>query len=402
NLKLYSDMSVLLRNNMRNNNSNSQSPRKYVENEVTIHYRTPVRQEIKEALSEDELQRRQAEHMKKIYQEERRRKYLQVSHSLDELQDMNSRRHADNFIPSQKSPIPLNRYDDFLDDYSPKLKPRPRSPEPRLVAKALYNFVGQTARELTFRKGDIIYIRRQVDKNWYEGEHNAMIGLFPANYVEIVPYDGVKSTIRKPHEGQARAKYNFIAQTHLELSLAKGELVVITRRVDDNWFEGKIGGRKGIFPVSYVEVLIDPSEPPQSTTPTPKPVAAPAAHSLLVNGSLGGKESMGSHNYVPPFHTTTDSSPSFHAKPVQMTGSGTYGSLSRTKNLNQALHIETQSDPVPYRALYKYKPQNEDELELLEGDTVYVLEKCDDGWYVGSSERTGAFGTFPGNYVERI
>ncbi|KAK9707815.1 Variant SH3 domain [Popillia japonica] len=386
----------------------AESPRKYVENEVTIHYRTPVRQEIKESLSEDELQRRQAEHMKKIYQEERRRKYLQ------ELQDMNSRRHADNFIPSQKSPIPLNRtprheqstYDDIMDDYSPKLKPRPRSPEPRLVAKALYNFVGQSARELTFRKGDIIYIRRQVDKNWYEGEHNAMIGLFPANYVEIVPYDGIKSTVRKPHEGQARAKYNFIAQTHLELSLAKGELVVITRRVDDNWFEGKIGGRKGIFPVSYVEILIDPSDVSQASTPTPKPIAAPASHSLLLNGSLGGKESMGSHNYVPPYHHSSahhnGGDPSFHAKPVQMTGNGSYGSLSRTKNLNQALHIDTQSDPVPYRALYKYKPQNEDELELLEGDTVYVLEKCDDGWYVGSSDRTGAFGTFPGNYVERI
>lgn len=98
---------------------------------------------------------------------------------------MNSRRHTDNFIPSQKSPIPLNRYDDFVDDLSPKLKPRPRSPEPRLVARALYNFVGQSARELTFRKGDIIYIRRQVDKNWFEGEFNAMVGLFPANYVEV-------------------------------------------------------------------------------------------------------------------------------------------------------------------------------------------------------------------------
>lgn len=57
--------------------------------------------------------------------------------------------------------------------------------EPRLVARALYNFVGQTARELTFRKGDLIYVRRQVDKNWYEGELNAMIGLFPTNYVEV-------------------------------------------------------------------------------------------------------------------------------------------------------------------------------------------------------------------------
>lgn len=55
-----------------------------------------------------------------------------------------------------------------------------------------------------------------------------------------------------------------------------------------------------------------------------------------------------------------------------------------------------------YRALYNYRPQNEDELELCEGDTVYVMEKCDDGWYVGSSQRTGYFGTFPGNYVERI
>lgn len=98
---------------------------------------------------------------------------------------MTSRRHTDNFIPSQKSPIALDRYDDFVADLSPKVKPRPRSPEPRLIARALYNFVGQSARELTFRKGDIIYVRRQVDKNWYEGELNAMIGLFPANYVEV-------------------------------------------------------------------------------------------------------------------------------------------------------------------------------------------------------------------------
>lgn len=28
-------------------------------------------------------------------------------------------------------------------------------------------------------------------------------------------------------------------------------------------------------------------------------------------------------------------------------------------------------------------PQNEDELELKEGDLVSVMEKCDDGWFVG-------------------
>lgn len=40
-------------------------------------------------------------------------------------------------------------------------------------------------RELSFKKGDIIYIRREIDKNWYEGEHNAMVGLLPSNYVEV-------------------------------------------------------------------------------------------------------------------------------------------------------------------------------------------------------------------------
>lgn len=33
--------------------------------------------------------------------------------------------------------------------------------------------------------------------------------------------------------------------------------------------------------------------------------------------------------------------------------------------------------------MYSYVPQNEDELELKEGDLVSVMEKCDDGWFVG-------------------
>ena len=47
-------------------------------------------------------------------------------------------------------------------------------------------------------------------------------------------------------------------------------------------------------------------------------------------------------------------------------------------------------EPTPFRALYNYKPRNDDEVELHEGDIVYVMEKCDDGWFVGTSQRTGA------------
>ncbi|XP_014262057.1 uncharacterized protein LOC106674093 isoform X6 [Cimex lectularius] len=359
-----------------------ESPHRYIESEVNIHYRSPIRNEAKAVWPEDELAEKQAEIMRRIYQEQRRTKYL------NELHDMHSRRHTDNFIPSQKSPIPLNRYDDFPLDVQPP-RPRDRTPEPKLVARALYSFLGQSSRELTFRRGDIIYVRRQIDKNWYEGEHNAMIGLFPFNYVEIIPYDGIRTLPKKASEGQARAKFNFQAQTHLELSLVKGELVLLTRRVDENWFEGRIGTRKGIFPVSYVEVLVEPGERAMSPSGpvSTKPIVAPASHSVMLNGA----KDLGQQHYQPPRPSLYSSS--------SLPSQNKYGDISM---VSQTLHIDTQSDPVPYRVLYNYRPQNDDELELKEGDVVYVMEKCDDGWYVGSLHRNGQFGTFPGNYVERI
>lgn len=82
---------------------------------------------------------------------------------------MQNRRHQDNFIPSQKTVVPLNRYDEAE----------------KIIAKALYTFNGQTTRELSFRKGDIINVRKQIDSNWYEGEVHGRIGLFPYNYVEV-------------------------------------------------------------------------------------------------------------------------------------------------------------------------------------------------------------------------
>lgn len=59
----------------------------------------------------------------------------------------------------------------------------------------------------------------------------------------------------KPTEGLARAKYTFVAQSGIELSLNKGELVALTRQVDENWFEGRIANRKGIVPINYCEVI---------------------------------------------------------------------------------------------------------------------------------------------------
>uniref|UniRef100_A0A8C1JFQ7 Sorbin and SH3 domain containing 2b n=1 Tax=Cyprinus carpio TaxID=7962 RepID=A0A8C1JFQ7_CYPCA len=151
----------------------------------------------------------------------------------------------------------------------------------KLPARAIYDFKAQTAKELTFKKGETVYITRQIDNNWYEGEHRGHMGIFPISYVEKIPPSERHQPARPPPPaqskeiGEAIARYNFNADTNVELSLRKGERVVLLRQVDKNWFEGKIPGtnKQGIFPVSYVDMVKKTSvqstgQPPGPSIPT--------------------------------------------------------------------------------------------------------------------------------------
>jgi len=215
-------------------------------------------------------------------------------------------------------------------------------------------------------------------------------------------------TLKKPNEGKGRVKYNFVAQTPMELSLVKGEIVIIIRQVDEHWMEGRITHRKGIFPLSYIDIIQPPSDRQMNKT-----AVSPA--SMMTNGSLRANNYRSQPQYgsMPKMNITSS---------IQLMPQHQYNQQQQQQQQQQHLHqqqqqqrptmlpsklgpvnvmVETRSEPVLYRALYTYAPQNDDELELQDGDTVCVLEKCDDGWYVGTSQRTGLFGTFPGNYVER-
>ncbi|XP_027385436.1 sorbin and SH3 domain-containing protein 2 isoform X13 [Bos indicus x Bos taurus] len=248
--------------------------------------------------------------------------------------------------------------------------PRERRGTPekeKLPAKAVYDFKAQTSKELSFKKGDTVYILRKIDQNWYEGEHHGRVGIFPISYVEKLTPPEKAQPARPPPPaqpgeiGEAVAKYNFSADTNVELSLRKGDRIILLKRVDQNWYEGKIPGtnRQGIFPVSYVEVV------KKHTT----------------KGAEDYPELPIPHSY---------SSDRIH-------------SLSSNKPQRPVFtHENIQGGGEPFQALYNYTPRNEDELELRESDVIDVMEKCDDGWFVGTSRRTRFFGTFPGNYVKRL
>lgn len=63
------------------------------------------------------------------------------------------------------------------------------------------------------------------------------------------------------------------------------------------------------------------------------------------------------------------------------------------------LNVNAFQLPATCIALYPYKPQKSDELELRKGGIYMVTERCQDGWFKGTSNRTQKCGVFPGNYV---
>ncbi|XP_029961828.1 sorbin and SH3 domain-containing protein 1 [Salarias fasciatus] len=556
--------------------------------------------------SQDEVLRRRHGDKEKILEEQRRLKREQ------EEADTASRRHT-SVVPTHHQFITNERFGDLLNvtDNTEKRK----SGVERTPAMARFDFRAETLKELPFQKGDIVYIIRQVDQNWYEGEHHGRVGIFPRSYVELLPptekaQPKKSAPVQVLEYGEAVARFNFNGDTVVEMSFRKGERITLIRRVDENWYEGKISGtnRQGIFPVTYVEVNKRPRvkngveypDPPVSQSPqrssnaspllyrnrlttsplplprSPRRSVSPEVHAISsewISLTVGGGSPpaaptpplpplptvsyrcgeylpppysaspvppiTGSPYYISPMASPAASPlpPPYPPRPGSATpfvtftppqgedfllsppsprlsrsvspcggpvlegwlrgekdlteGEGAEGDRGRSapgsrqnspaenmkndadhhgrssrspvmlfdiqdnNNVNsfaeavcneilniaetsvrycstlshlhndslhrlhphpskQSLIISQQpqshsSSPEPsrlscgiFQALYSYVPQNDDELELQEGDLVNVMEKCDDGWFVGTSKRTKQFGTFPGNYVKEV
>ncbi|XP_031596537.1 SH3 domain-containing protein 21 [Oreochromis aureus] len=50
--------------------------------------------------------------------------------------------------------------------------------------------------------------------------------------------------------------------------------------------------------------------------------------------------------------------------------------------------------------LFPYSPVNEDEMELVAGDTIEIISEIEDGWWMGV--KNGKVGAFPSNFVKEI
>ncbi|KAM7410413.1 hypothetical protein PAMA_001720 [Pampus argenteus] len=354
-------------------------------------------------------------------------------------------------------------------------------------AKALYNYDGKEPGDLKFSKGDIIILRRQVDENWYHGEMGGVHGFFPTNFVQVI-----KPLPQPPP--QCKALYDFELKDKEAdkdcLPFSKDDILTVIRRVDENWAEGMLGDKIGIFPISYVEFnsaarqLIELDKPSDSSgdsgegassgpqtngaqragekknskkrhsftslTMSHKPMLAPPPqrHSMEISGpvlisssnptaaarigEISGGLSCSAPSQVhicttglivtpPPSSPVTtatvftfpsetsytpipvDALPPPPPPPPQSSVCGAAYSLAAGQRPSPSISDQSgRQRPTVYVAMFPYTPRKEDELELRKGEMFLVLERCQDGWFKGTSMHTGKIGVFPGNYMSPV
>ncbi|XP_055208523.1 sorbin and SH3 domain-containing protein 1 isoform X6 [Gorilla gorilla gorilla] len=239
--------------------------------------------------STEEFIRRRHDDKEKLLADQRRLKREQ------EEADIAARRHT-GVIPTHHQFITNERFGDLLNiDDTAKRK----SGSEMRPARAKFDFKAQTLKELPLQKGDIVYIYKQIDQNWYEGEHHGRVGIFPRTYIELLPpaekaQPKKLTPVQVLEYGEAIAKFNFNGDTQVEMSFRKGERITLLRQVDENWYEGRIPGtsRQGIFPITYVDVIkrplvknpVDYMDLPFSSSPSRSATASPqfSSHSKLI------------------------------------------------------------------------------------------------------------------------
>ncbi|TKS87419.1 SH3 domain-containing kinase-binding protein 1 CD2-binding protein 3 [Collichthys lucidus] len=151
---------------------------------------------------------------------------------------------------------------------------------------------------------------------------------------------------------EAVVEFDYEAQQDDELSLTVGDIIVNIRRDDGGWWEGELGGRRGLFPDNFVREIKKEAKRDGGQT------------SMIRSDLSNGRASPVSDPGVRP---------------------GRKGEQIRKRRC---------------KAAFSYVPQHEDELELKIGDVIDIIAEVEEGWWEGFLN--GKTGMFPSNFTKEI
>ncbi|XP_078086860.1 E3 ubiquitin-protein ligase SH3RF1-like isoform X2 [Mustelus asterias] len=306
-----------------------------------------------------------------------------------------------------------------------------RSPVEKVpCARALYTYGGQKPGDLSFKKGDVIILRRQVDENWYYGEINGVCGIFPLNFVQVIHH------LPQPPP-LCKALYDFnLKEKDKEankdlLPFLKNDILKMIRRVDENWAEGKLGDKVGIFPISFVEMnstakqLLATTKRPDVKDGKCQCSAAAASSGTMTKrteaGKAGAKETRCHTSAMNMLNRISHLSPSHQplqiSAPVLISSSNPAvvaqiaerRSPSSPTSKTQRAPSEGVSGPgtvETYSPMYAENPNSKpqvpvaEELEARTGEMFRVYGMSPDGWIRGMSMQISKAESLSSSYTE--
>ncbi|XP_064634293.1 dynamin-binding protein-like [Lineus longissimus] len=324
-----------------------------------------------------------------------------------------------------------------------------------VMVRANSDLTAQIDGELTFSKGDVIYIKKAIDESFYLGECNGQTGTFPIFWVDVVDKDdflklkasitgGPTSAVKKSFgktsaykeatqpdpelttllpptqtasadyeeykgrtasfnrnntrsydtelQAYGRTLYPFVGKNHNELTFLENEIVNLIRHIDDQWTEGEIDGRFGLFPTNFVEIIVDcPYDTNDSITEREDETATPQQDS----GEITSSDHQVPTDYSSVASQNSTDIPQYnHETAAQATCDL---SASET-DVGVAQSFETEQYAL---VLYDYESRNDGELSIRHGETVTILKTLDEHWYEVRDD-DGNVGYCPINYVQVI
>ncbi|XP_011643709.1 uncharacterized protein B0303.7 [Pogonomyrmex barbatus] len=148
-------------------------------------------------------------------------------------------------MPTIPAPtLPVNYLTEFGSD--PEVTIRD-SDKPHGIA--LYDFPATHPDDLALKEGDLVQLTKKVNDDWLEGRIENRQGIFPLSFIDIkVPLPGLPDNV-------VTALYAFPGENSNDLSFEEGAKITVISRLSEDWLYGEYNGRKGQFPVNYVNRL---------------------------------------------------------------------------------------------------------------------------------------------------
>ncbi|KAH7646473.1 endophilin-a-like protein [Dermatophagoides farinae] len=133
-----------------------------------------------------------------------------------------------------------------------------------VLSEALYEYHSQCANILESLNARLMEIKNGAAQRTFQPYipkklHELNLNVTSIGHDDLSPGDAQMMNARTPTDSRGpccQALYDFDAENENEISFKEGDIIQLVTQVDENWYEGSVNGRTGLFPVSYVQVLV--------------------------------------------------------------------------------------------------------------------------------------------------